>query len=208
MPNEPTTAREPAEPAPQSPPRLIAALGLCGAALVLILSLSAFVVGSQNGRSSGSSVGQIAPDFSLRDTAERRVTLRQFEGKPLVLLFTDGDVGRAEAQVETAVATLRGNNDDVRVVAVCQDATPSRAKSLGECVAGLSGRLGQTVVGLIDTEDSVADRYAVAARPEVVVVGANGVILDRGPSDAALSRLPRTLAGKDPSKSRTTLASR
>ena len=192
MQTETQSVAETAKAADQSPPRYVAALGLCGAALVLVLSLSAFVIGSQDGRSSGSGVGQYAPDFSLRDTAEHRVTLRHFEGKPLVLLFTDGDAGRAEAQVATAVASLHGRANDVRVVAVCQDASAA-ARSLAACVEGLSERIGRPVVGLFDAENAVAERYDVRARPEVVVIGSNGVILDRGPADRTLGRLPQSL---------------
>ena len=199
----PPAADEVAPPGLQAAPvvnRFVAVVGLCGAALVMILSLSAFVVGSHDGRSSGPEVGQYASDFSLRDAADQRVSLRQFEGKPLVLLFTTADARELLPHVNAAAAALASGGSELRVLAIHPDAsgaTTNRIDGVRRCVADLADRLGRPVVSLLDAEDAVAERYDVTRRPEAVVISAKGVILDRGPVAVALAHLPQTLAAQD-----------
>ena len=182
-------------PAAPAANRLTATVGLCGAVVVLVLSLSAFVVGSHDGRPSGPGVGQYASDFSLRDAADERVTLRQFEGKPLVLLFTTADARDLRPHLAAASSALAAGGGDLQVLAVHPDAAaPGPVGDVRQCVRDLGRLLSRPVVSLLDAENAVADRYDVTRRPEAVVISPEGMILDRGPLAEALARLPRTLA--------------
>ena len=154
------------------PTRLAGAVGLGVAALVMTLSLAAFVVGAggQAGPVRGVDVGHMALDFSLRDAADGRVSLADFAGRPLVLVFAADDAD---------LNNLPDLGDAARVVAVCDAAPAARVEGLDM---------------LVDAGDLVAERYSVTRRPEAVVISDEGVILDRGPVAATLARLDRTLA--------------
>ena len=200
-------ATQPTSPSPAEPhhavSRLTAGVGLIGAVLVLVLSLSAFVVGSHDGRPSGTEIGQYAADFSLRDGADQRVSLRQFEGNPLVLLFTTADGRDLRPNLDATAAALACGGDGLRVLAVQPEAAGTareRGDNLRQCVHGLSKRLGRPVVSLVDAEDAVAERYEVTRRPEAVVISSKGVIVDRGAAEAVLGRLSKTLAAAGPTK--------
>ena len=171
--------------------RLVAAGGLAAAVLVLVLSVSAFVVAQNDQPSSGGSVGALAADFSLRDAEANRVTLAELvSDRPVVLLFC----GETDEALDAAhAASLSTAGSAVRLVAVRQgtDASPALQQ--------LADAMGEPVIDLNDSNGAVAERYGVrldASTPLVaMLVDQQGTILDRGSIQEVAERLPSRLAG-------------
>ncbi len=171
-PTSPSGARESSHRAPRHHP-LAAVLGVAGAVMVMLLSLVAFVGGSGSASVSGTAVGQVAPDFSLRDGDQRRVTLEEFRGRPVLLLVTD----RALPDVSVALGGLDQAISIVRVFQGIETADQApHAPTAG-------------AVDLMDQAGIVAGQYGIRELPAALLISAEGVILDRGPLLETLGRL-------------------
>ncbi|MEL7238039.1 MAG: hypothetical protein AAGK78_04190 [Planctomycetota bacterium] len=172
--------------------RVVAAGGLAAAVLVLLLSVSAFVVGQNDNITQGGAVGAAAADFSLRNDQAERVTLAELVGdRPVVLLFC----GSSGAGVNATHAATLGGVGPIRVVAVRQ--------GTGACppIQALADAMGEPVIDLDDSNGAVAERYGVTLTAEVptqaLLVDKAGMILDRGSFDDLVSRLPARLAAAE-----------
>ena len=153
--------------------------GLVGATILMVLSLSAFVVGSNPGDVAGSRVGERAPNFSARAADDRRVTLLDFAGRPALLIFADAFV----ADEWTVFLQDPRLPENLAVLAFTKEANGT---SPAERLTVLSDG-GSLVAARFD-----ADR---APRPVAVLVGPDGYVVDRGtPSEVAM-RLLSTPAG-------------
>lgn len=120
-------------------------------------------------------VGEIAPDFELPGTQNRRWTLAEFRGRPVVLVFYPGD--------DTPVCTrqLNSYNDDL-----------SQFDELDAQVLGISaqdvesherfaGRHGLRIPLLADVDKRVAEAYGTLGplgfpRRSVIIVDSEGTI--------------------------------
>lgn len=173
-------------PAPRRRP-LAAALGVAGAVAVMLLSLVAFVGGSGPSTGSGTGIGQIAPAFSLRDVDQRRVTLEEFRGRPVLLLVSD----QALPDVSEALGQLDPSLSIVRVF----QGIESGEQALQAPTAA--------TVDLIDQTGVVAAEYGLKQLPAALLISADGVILDRGPLVDTLARLHLHAAGDFQAPSRT-----
>ena len=156
----------------QSLLRLRAALGLTGAAVVMLLSLSAFVTGSPGTRAAtGTGIGQHAPDFSLRAPADGdRVSLRALRGQRVMLLFNlpPAELAALSGQLPAAV----------QAIALVETAP-----------VGQSLVSDRSVVVLHDLAGQVRETYRVGQAPTAVVINAEGVVTTRGPVSSALTQL-------------------
>ena len=124
--------------------RVTALLGLVGAVLVMLLSLTAFVGGSGQVEAQRAAVGEPAMDFSLRAANGHRIRLEQFRGRPVLLVF-------GAPQPESL--------PPVRVEGVAVIVVTTGSLDVAE---GLSQRLGTPVIGLQDVGGEVALRYETA----------------------------------------------
>ncbi len=121
------------------------------------------------------SIGDRAPDFTLPATGNTQVSLRDFLGQPLVLVFYPGD--------DTPVCTkqLNSYNDDLsqfealnaQVVAISAQSVESHEK--------FSGKHGFKFPLLADTDKAVAGAYGTLGplgfpRRSVFIVDADGVV--------------------------------
>lgn len=147
-------------------------LGLAVAVGLMVLSLSAFVVGSNAGGGTGILVGQPAVNFSARDLAGQRRTLHEFRGRPVLLAFgTTADL----VSVDFSGASLP---DDVQILLLAPE-LHTEAQSLDR---------GQAAMILWDDGGLVAEQYGVwpgtgtaaVPVPQAVLISATGEILDRG----------------------------
>lgn len=157
------------------PKRHAAAIGLAGAVLVMLLSLTAFVGGAGELRARGATIGQRAIDFSLRAPDQQRVRLDQFRGQTVLLAFAlpdDLPAGRLPANVAVLFVTP------------------------GPLDAGdaLAARLGRPVIALEDVDGEVALNYDAANAGSAVVISTEGLVADRGGLAEMLLRLGQTQA--------------
>ena len=121
------------------------------------------------------SIGDRAPDFTLPATGNTQVSLRDFLGQPLVLVFYPGD--------DTPVCTkqLNSYNDDLSqfealnalVVAISAQSVESHEK--------FSGKHGFKFPLLADTDKAVAAAYGTLGplgfpRRSVFIIDADGVV--------------------------------
>jgi thioredoxin-dependent peroxiredoxin len=121
------------------------------------------------------SIGDRAPDFTLPATGNTQVSLRDFLGQPLVLVFYPGD--------DTPVCTkqLNSYNDDLsqfealnaQVVAISAQSVESHEK--------FSGKHGFKFPLLADTDKAVAGSYGTLGplgfpRRSVFIIDADGVV--------------------------------
>ena len=121
------------------------------------------------------SIGDRAPDFTLPATGNTQVSLRDFLGQPLVLVFYPGD--------DTPVCTkqLNSYNDDLsqfealnaQVVAISAQSVESHEK--------FSGKHGFKFPLLADTDKAVAGAYGTLGplgfpRRSVFIIDADGVV--------------------------------
>ncbi len=165
--------------------RTTGALALTGAAAIMVLSLGAFVVGASIHEAPANvRVGEMASDFSLRDSTNRRVTLSELtDGRPVLLVFSTGE--GVDLPVNAAASALT-RSPGTRVVMVQGDAAADTA------ARRLADLIRSDVVVLADPDHSVADAYGVKAAspmPYAVLVSPDGRIEDRGALEQCLSRL-------------------
>lgn len=151
--------------------RLGPLLGLAVAVGLMVLSLSAFVVGSNaGGGGAGILVGQPAANFSARDLAGERRTLREFRNQHILLVFG------AAADLATADFTGALLPDSGRILLLSTDV--DRDSSLQS--------VDSRAMFLRDEGGMVAEQYGVwsgaeTASAQAVLISDSGEILDRGP---------------------------
>ena len=121
------------------------------------------------------SVGDAAPDFTLPATGDRNVSLSDFRGQPVVLVFYPGD--------DTPVCTkqLNSYNDEL------EKFTDLNAQVLGISAqdvsshTAFSGKHGFAFPLLADTDKTVAGLYGTLGpigfpRRSVFIIDADGVV--------------------------------
>jgi len=109
--------------------------------------------------------GTPAPDFTLADTAGNPVSLHDFRGSPVVLTFFGGDWDPARAEYLTRYNELLSPLLHVTMEGAWAHAAFENASS--ERVPVLSGA---------DPTGEVAQRYGVAGRQAVFVIGDDGTV--------------------------------
>jgi peroxiredoxin Q/BCP len=120
-------------------------------------------------------VGDVAPDFELPGTGDRRWTLSEFRGRPVVLVFYPGD--------DTPVCTKQLNSysndleqfDDLeaQVLGISAQDVDSHER--------FAERHGLRIPLLADVDKAVADAYGTLGplgfpRRSIVIVDSDGVI--------------------------------
>lgn len=118
------------------------------------------------------SVGDKAPDFTLKDVDGRQFTLDQFRGKTVVIAFWATWCSRCEEELSFLRDRL-GMRNDVVVLLVNQDS--ERNVSL-ERVRRTRDKLRISFPVLLDEGLALWDRFGINALPTSVVVGKNGRI--------------------------------
>lgn len=144
-------------------------LGLAVAVGLMVLSLSAFVVGSNAGSDTGILVGQSAVNFSAQDLDGQRHMLHEFRGKPVLLVFSTA------AELDSLDFS---NLLDIQVLLLAADP---------EAVYSTLERENAPII-LRDDGGQIARQYAVSPgtiateepATQAVLISADGVILDRG----------------------------
>jgi methylamine dehydrogenase accessory protein MauD len=156
---------------------------------VLVLSLAFLVVGSLRalGRLSwrveqmevtsprrigrdGVQVGRVAPDFTLPSAAGEEVSLHDFAGRAVLLVFTQSGCGPCHAIMPELNRVQRRGGHQVVVV---NNGTPDEARELAD------GARAEFPVLAQDHFD-LSKRYEVFATPFAFAIGPDGTVTSKG----------------------------
>ena len=133
-------------------------------------------------------VGQPAPDFSVKDTAGKTVRLSDFKGKHVVLEWTNPgcpfvrkhyDSGNMPATQKDAVAQ--------GVVWLAVNSTEKASSDYldpARLTAWLAERKAQPTAVLMDEEGTVGKRYGARTTPHMYIVNPQGVLVYAGGIDS------------------------
>ncbi len=124
------------------------------------------------GRTVSLSIGDPAPQFTLKDIDGNVVSLGQFKGRTVVLAFWSTWCSRCEEELAFLRDTF-GDRRDVAVVLVNQDSEKSFPR---ERVRAYREKLKLTFPILIDEGLSLWELFGINALPTSVVIGRNGTV--------------------------------
>lgn len=119
---------------------------------------------------SGLKPGRPAPDFTLPDVSGREVSLGDFAGKPLLLVFVQAGCGPCHAVAPELNAVARRGQFRVAVI---NHADPDAARAWARDVAA-------EFPVLIQENWAVSKRYEAYATPFAFVIGPDGVVRSSG----------------------------
>ena len=121
-------------------------------------------------------VGDIAPDFSLRDTAGKTVHLADLAGRVILLTFWSCHTDTCFTTVKV-FEDLLGRLGPLGLVAptICEEVPPALA---ADNFAGLLQRCSTGQMILLDPERDVKGRYRVRQLPTSVLIGPDMKILE------------------------------
>ena len=153
--------------------------------------------------------GQPAPNFALPDLSGVPHHWEMGRGRILVLVFWSADCAHSERTNRTLAALRPGWGERVEVWWVASNPNESlerlRGAALGEQISPV----------LVDSDQSVADRYGAVTTPHVFVIDGDGTLRYAGaPDDVALRKPTPTraylaqavealLAGREPEPAET-----
>ena len=142
--------------------------------MVLVLSLGLIVTGCATGSaSSGAQVGNLAPDFELRDLDGKTVSLRGLRGSPVLLNFwaTWCPPCRAEMPyIQQIYEEWSGKG--LEVLAIDIGESPSEVKKFLQ-------NQGLSLPVLLDTKKNVAQKYNITGIPTTFFIDSDGIIQEK-----------------------------
>ena len=117
-------------------------------------------------------VGSLAPDFTLKSTEDKSVTLSAFRGRPVVVVFFASWCHPCEEELPV-LDVLGRENAGLEIIGVSYH-------DLSSDSVDFVHRLHVTVPALLDAPDGpVAERYGVRGIPQTIFVDRNGVVRGR-----------------------------
>jgi hypothetical protein len=169
----------------------VARAGLSAALVVLAMSVAALVLVPRYSRPVAiADVGTIAPDFQLRDTSGRPVTLSDHRGHTVVLFFDEAAAAPAHgaashrgdyvARIKSLVREYAG---DERVAFLGVDEVAPGDGGDATLAASILAADERPFPTLVDDRGVIARRYSAEIFPMVVVIDPRGLVRYRGPFD-------------------------
>ncbi|WP_147532676.1 TlpA family protein disulfide reductase [Bacillus marasmi] len=142
---------------------------------LMVVLIAAIFIGlllkGLNGKASTAEVGNIAPDFTLKDTSGNEVKLSDFKGEMVVLNYftTWCDPCIEEAPELEAFGT---EYHDAKLLILAKGETSKRVnKYINEN--------GSKLTYLLDTKEEAAKSYNVVGQPETIIIDEKGIIRER-----------------------------
>jgi len=130
---------------------------------------------------SGVDVGDKAPGFTLQDSAGNKVSLADFEGKVVVLEWTNPDCPFVKRHYkEGTMKDLSSAYSDNGVVWLTVNSTNYMD---AEANAAFAKNEGITWPVLVDQDGSVGHAYGAATTPHMFVIDASGTVVYEGAID-------------------------
>jgi cytochrome c biogenesis protein CcmG/thiol:disulfide interchange protein DsbE len=118
-------------------------------------------------------IGTVAPDFTLKSTSGKSVTLSALRGRPVVIVFFASWCQPCEAELPVLQQFAHDDAARLRVIGVNFQDLPSDT-------ATFVHRLGVTFPALLeDPSGPVASRYGILGIPQTVFVDARGIVSGR-----------------------------
>jgi thiol-disulfide isomerase/thioredoxin len=114
-------------------------------------------------------VGFLAPDFTATTLAGQSVTLRQWQGRPVVLNFWATWCPPCRAELPHFQAAHEAYGDEVVILAIDEREDPRH-------VAGFARQFGLTFPIPLDTDGRMGVEYRVRSLPTTYFIDADGVI--------------------------------
>ncbi|MFN7929160.1 MAG: redoxin domain-containing protein [Blastocatellia bacterium] len=170
----------------------------------LVLSLFISLVSAQAAKLS---VGQAAPDFSLKDTTGKTHSLKTYRGQMVVIGF----VGVKCSISNAYIARMNGIAQDYQAKNIVFLGINSNANEPLNELKAHAAKAKYSFAILKDVRNVVADQFGATVTPEMFIVDAEGMLRYHGRVDSAsnLARVERhdlrvtldeLLAGKAPSQ--------
>ncbi|MBF0576689.1 DUF4369 domain-containing protein [Dysgonomonas sp. GY617] len=134
-----------------------------------------------------SMVGSVAPDITLQSTRGKSVSLKDFRGKPVLLIFDLKEAPSNEAYFNLLKETQKTLKDKVQFVAIVIDEDD---KSPDPKIVEIANSLDWTV--LLDGRkwnSQAVKKYNVTEAPYMILISKDGVIEDRDVTFEALLEL-------------------
>ena len=146
--------------------RLIAIVAASIAAILVLVILNPF-------GNVGPGIGQIAPDFSIRNTSGTTVSLSSYRGSVVLVEFMDIDCPACQAELPTLVS-LYANYSSVRFLSINVQFVGNPETDAEVAAWAVNG--GATWSYAVDFSGSVQSRYGITGTPTSFVVDPNGLI--------------------------------
>lgn len=133
-----------------------------------------------------SMVGSVAPDITLQSTRGKSVNLKDFRGKPVLLIFDLKDAPSNDAYFTLMKETQKTLKDKVQFIAIVID---EDSKSPDPKTIDIANALDSSWIVLLDGRkwnSQAVKKYNVTEAPYMILISENGVIENRDVSFEAL----------------------
>ena len=147
--------------------------------LSILVSVSLFLVdiqeaSAQNNESNiGVNVGNIAPDFTLKDLKGKDVQLSKFRGKKVMINFWATWCPPCRHEMPEIEKFFQEKKGDIEILAINIDG--GGHKNVAEYIK----KMNLTFPVVLDQQDGVNERYKVMTIPTTFFVDENGVIINK-----------------------------
>ena len=158
--------------------------------IVALTALSPFASLLLHATAQAASVGQVAPDFTLMDTAGQAVKLSQFKGKPVVLEWNNPGCPFVKKHYQGNMQTLQQEVAAQGAVWLAINSTrDDSADYLTPAQLGrwMTEQKASPTATLMDEDGKVGQAYAARVTPHMYIVSAQGVLVYAGGIDSIAS---------------------
>lgn len=160
--------------------------------VTLAITPALLIIGCSNGSSSVASVGQPAPDFILPNLDGESVSLSDFEGRPVFINFWRINCNPCREELPYLEAVYEERQGELVMLSI----------NIGDDVSNIKQFLQNNSLSLsvlLDTDITVARRYAIPGTPTAFFIDKDGIIrakvIGPFPSKAAIdSRLSEIIS--------------
>lgn len=144
--------------------------------LAIIMSIALIMVGC-GGVATVPQVGDKAPDFTLETIDGNSLSLSDFRGKPVLLVFTSVYCAECKEQMPYIEAAFERSGEKLVVLTVYREDSLSRVKR------HVDEEKLTTFPALPDPDDKVGIEYGLAPRvaPVNILIDADGIIMNLRP---------------------------
>ncbi len=134
-------------------------------------------IAAQDKVESGTEIGQKAPDFTLQNLSDKKVSLNNFKGKKILLNFWTSWCRYCQTEMPD-IQKLHQNYEKVVIIGVNVGETKGKVTSYM-----LSNQLNFKV--LLDKKKKITNQYLVRGLPTTYIINKKGIIKDKkiGPLD-------------------------
>lgn len=142
--------------------------------LTVVLVAAIFIgllLNGLNGKATNAEIGDKAPDFTLKDTTGKEVSLSDFKGQIVVLNYfaTWCDPCIEEAPELEAFGT---EYQGAKLLILAKGETSKRVNKYID-------ETGSKLIYLLDTKEESAKTYNVVGQPETIIIDEKGIIRER-----------------------------